>query len=42
MSVDLDYLMPDMSKSIAEGGIRFESSDPQKIGLLEQLFAFDL
>ena len=26
----------------AEGGIRFESSDPQKIGLLEQLFAFDL
>ncbi|MBR6233477.1 MAG: excinuclease ABC subunit UvrA, partial [Erysipelotrichaceae bacterium] len=23
MSVDLDYLMPDMSKSIAEGGIRY-------------------
>ena len=26
----------------AVGAIRFESSDPQKIGLLEQLFAFDL
>ncbi len=26
----------------AEGSIRFESSDPQKIGLLQQLFAFDL
>ncbi|MBQ4207200.1 MAG: glutamate racemase [Clostridia bacterium] len=26
----------------AVGGIRFESSDPQKIGLLQQLFAFDL
>ena len=23
MSVDLDYLMPDMTKSIAEGGIRY-------------------
>ena len=26
----------------AVGAIRFESSDPQKIGLLEQLFSFDL